>query len=345
MRAGCGLLLFALIVFPLLLVFFILAGVNTWVLDRSFYQEALSQPGLYETALDEAVINWRGTGLPEEFGDAPPEALNAGLREVITPEYLQTLSVSAVDQVFDVLDGRSLASSLTLDLTPIKAALQGDGAQDFASAYVEALRTCPASQQEVSAENRLPVCRAGAQSETELTAQVEAALPAIAESLPNEFIADRFVKLPDMGNLRLQSGALRTLMTTGLIILGVVAVLVWLMDGFIGATDARGRLIWLGLSLLLPAGLVLLAGISLSAPYLETIFQSNFVGSGGVQNAQVAASFADAAVSATARVRNGFLLAGGIPTLVAVILLIFGLVIRPGGKRKREVQYVQVPSR
>jgi hypothetical protein len=345
MRVGCGFLLFILIVFPLLLVFILLAGINTWVLDRGFYQEVLSQPGLYESALDEAVVNWSGAGLPEEFGDVPPEALNAGLREIITPEYLQSLSVSAVDQVFDVLEGRSQALTLSFDFEPVKAALQGDGAADFANAYVEALPTCRANQETLSAETGLPVCRPTEVSAQELASQVQAAVPAVAESLPGEFSADRFVKMPDVGSIRLQPGTLRTLMTSGLIILGIVAVLVWLIDGFIGATDTRSRLLWLGFTLLLPAGLVLLAGISLSAPSLETILQNNFVGSSGAQNPQVAASFAAAAVSASAPVRNGFLAAGGIPTLVAVVLLIFGLISRPSAKRKNAVQYVQAPRR
>jgi hypothetical protein len=42
-------------------------------------------------------------------------------------------------------------------------------------------------------------------------------------------------------------------------------------------------------------------------------------------------------------VRTGFLIAGGIPLLVSVVLLIFGLAVRPSAKNNG--RYVQIPAR
>jgi hypothetical protein len=345
MRVGCGCLLYILLVFPLLLVLIILAGVNRWVLDRDFYQELLSEPDFYEEALNEAVINWSSADLPDEFGGLPPDALNAGLRAVITPEYLQAAAADTVDQMFDVLEGSARSFNFVFDLTPIKEALEGEGAADFASAYVGELPACDAEEEPLPADAGLPSCRPLDVSEGELVGQVTEALPQVAERLPDELTVSRDVRLPEISGIALQPGSVRTLMTTGLVILGIVAVLLWLMDAFIGATDVRSRFLWLGLTLLIPAGLVLLIGLGVNSLTLEGVIRDSILRGPGVQNAQFATSVAATAINASEQVRTGFLIAGGIPTLVAVVLLIVGLTVRPTDRPRNNGRYVQVPAR
>lgn len=345
MRAGCGCLLYLLLVFPLLLVFIILAGVNTWVLDRGFYQEMLSEPEFYEAALDEAAINWSSTELPDAFGDAPPAALNAGLRAVITPEYFQSVANDTVDQVFDVLEGAAASFDLTLDLAPIKASLQGDGAEDFASAYVGALPTCRANQEPTPTEGGLPACRPSDVTEAQLSDQLAESMPGIAERLPDELMVSRNVRPPDIRGVPLQPGTLRTLFTSGLVILAIISIVLWLIDAAIGATDTRTRFLWLGLTLLIPAGMVLFLGMGVNTGSLEGVIRDSILRGEGVQNARFAASVAANAIRASDQVRTGFLIAGAIPTLVAVILLIVGLTVRPTDRPRSDGRYVEVPAR
>lgn len=345
MRVGCGCFIYLLIVFPLLLVVILLAGINTWVLDRTFYEEAFSDPTFYEAVLEQGSIDWSGTGVPQAFGSVPPFALDAGLRAVITPEHLQAITRTAVSQVFDMLEGSADRFTFTFDLSPVQAALLGDGATDFATAYVEALPQCPANQSALSPGSSLPVCREADVSDEALISQVEAAVPAIAEVMPSEFSVEQDVEMPMIQGVPFSFTNLRTTLTYGVIILGAFAVLMWLIDGFILGRDGRNRFLWLGLTLFIPAGLVLLAGIALNAPTLEAAIRSNVLRGDAVPNVDLAVSVVDTVFNESGRVRTGFLLAGGIPTLVAVVLLIFGLAIRPSDKRKNNGRYVQVPSR
>lgn len=345
MRAGCGFLLFVFIVFPLLLIFIVLAGVSTWALDRGFYQDVLSQPAFYEEALDDAIIDWNGEGLPEALADVPPEALTAGLREVVTAEYLQSQMASAVDQLFDMLEGRTDQFIVSFDLTPIKAALQGDGAEAFATAYVGALPPCRPTGNGQAVEGGLPLCMPSGISESRLIAQVVEALPAVAQSLPDEISTESSVTMPEVQGTRLQPGMINSLMTTGLTGLGVVAVVIWFINGFIGAQTVRSRFLWLGATLLIPAAVVLIGGITLNAPTVESAIRESLTQNDGAAAVQLADNAGGSMLNAVSQVRTGFIIAGGIPTLVAVLLLIVGLTIRPRIKPKNDARYVQVPAR
>lgn len=344
MRVGCGCLIYLLIVFPLLLVFILLAAINTWVLDRGFYEEALSDPSFYEAVLEEGTIDWSGTGMAQAFGSVPPFALDAGLRAVITPEHLQSMARTVVNDVFDVMETNADRFTFTFDFTPIKAALGGSGATAFANAYVSALSECEANQDPLPSGSNLPVCRE-ADSESETVSQVEAALPEIAQAIPSQFTYEQEVETSMFEGVPFSLANLRTILTYGVVVTGVVAVFLWLIDGLILGSDGRNRFLWLGLTLLIPAGLVLLAGLGLNASTLEAAIRNNVIRGNTAQDVELAMSAVNTIFGAEGRVRTGFLVAGGIPTLVAVVLLIFGLVIRPGDKRKNNGRYVQVPSR
>lgn len=345
MRVGCGCFIYLLFVFPLLLVFILLAGINTWVLDRGFYEESFSDPAFFEAVLEGGTIDWSGTGLPQAFGNVPPYALDAGLRAVITPEHLQAIARSAVSGVFDMLEGNTDRFTFTFDLTPIQAALSGDGATDFATAYVDALPQCPSGQSALAPGSSLPVCVEAGTSQETLISQVATAIPAIAEALPSQFSVEQEVELPDVRGVPISVSNVRSALTYGVIGIGAVAVFLWFVDSFILGKDVRNRFLWLGLTLLIPAGLILLLGVGLNSPTLEATIRDGVLRSPTVRDTELTLTFVEALFSAEGRVRTGFLIAGGIPTLVAVVLLIFGLMIRPSDKRKNNGHYVQVPSR
>jgi hypothetical protein len=264
---------------------------------------------------------------------------------VITPEQLQEIVRTTLNDVFDVLDGNTDRFTFTFDFTPIQASLAGGGAGDFANAYVQALPDCRTSQASLSAGSSLPVCREADVEQSDLVSQVEEALPGIVERMPSDFSVEQNVETPVIQGVPLSLANLRTVLTYGIIILGAFVLLLWLIDGFLLGSGARERFLWLGLTLLIPAGLVLLVGVASNAPTLEATIRSSILRTYAAQNVDFAASVVTTMFNAIERVRNGFLIGGGIPTLVAVLLLIFGLVIRPGGKGKNDGRYVQVPSR
>lgn len=345
MRVGCGCLVYILLVFPLLLISILLAGIITWALDRSFYEESLANSGFYEELWEQGSFNLSGTGMSQAFGSVPPFALNAGMRAVLTAEDFRAMTQQAINGFFDALEGNTDQFVFTFDLMPIRTALSGAGATQFANAYVAALPECQGSQSSLSPGSSLPVCREDDVSEATLASQVAESMPAIVQALPTEFRVEQEVELPDIQGVPLRLSNLRTTATYGVLIIAGLALLLWLANGLILGRGARNRLLWLGLILLIPAGLVMLLGIVVSNPTFEATIREAITRGSPARDAQQALSFMDVVWSAGDRVRTGFLLAGGIPTLFAVILLIFGLAIRPSDKNKNDGRYVQMPAR
>lgn len=345
MRVGCGCLIYLLLVFPLLLIFILVAGINTWVLDRTFYEESLANSGFYEEIWEQGSFDWSGTGVSQVFGNVPPFAVEAGLQAVLTAEDFRAMAQTTIDGLFDALEGNTDRFVFTFDLTPIRTALSGDGATEFATAYVAALPSCTGSQSALSPGSSLPVCLQEDVSEEALAADVAAVVPTVIQALPDEFTVEQEIELPDVQGTPLRLNNLRSTATYGVFIISGLALFLWLVDGLILGKGARNRFLWLGLTLLIPAGLVMLLGIATSSPTFEATIRESITRSSSVQDAELALSFLDVVFSAEGRVRTGFLIAGGIPTLAAVVLLIFGLAIRPSDKNKNDGRYVQVPAR
>jgi uncharacterized membrane protein len=336
LRKVIALLLVIFVVLPLVFTTLILIAINSWVLDRNFYVNLLDQPDLYEALLSQDLpLYVNNRWFPREINsDLPPIALDKALREVMTPQYLRDQSVRVVNQAFDTLEGRREAFDLSLDFAPVKAALRGDGGTRFAQALAAQLPACAAGQEPLITGSTLIRCRASNVSVDAATQQIIAALPAFIDQTPDQISLSR-----ESLDLRTEwrpfnlifLGSFGLSLTIGMLL--VLASIVWLAAAFIGGTNRRERLLWLGWSLLIPAALVFIMGLAISSP-----FTAGSIGLGldrsryAIEGVQYSAALRQAIVEIASRaltaVASGFLIAGGASTAIAVGLLVWGAYTR-----------------
>jgi hypothetical protein len=336
LRRVIALLLVIFVVLPLIFTTLIMISINSWVLDRNFYVSLLDDPKLYEALLSQDLpLYVNNRWFPREINsDLPPIALDKALREVMTPLYLHDQSVRIVNQAFDTLEGRRDAFDISMDLAPIKAALRGDGGSRFAQTLAAQIPACASGQEPLIAGSTLIRCRAANVSVEEATQQIVTALPAFIDQMPDQINLAREpldlraewrpFSLIFLGNLGLS-------LTIGMLL--ALAGVFWLAAAFIGGTNRRERLLWLGWSLLVPAALVFIMGLAIGSPFTAAsiglgIDRSRFT----IEGVQYSAALRQAVVEMASRVltavASGFLIAGGASTAIAVGLLVWGAATR-----------------
>jgi uncharacterized membrane protein len=337
LRKVIALLLVIFVVLPLIFTTLIMVAINSWVLDRNFYVNLLDDPNLYEALLSQDLPMYVNTRwfAREINSDLPPIALDKALREVMTPQYLHDQSVQIVNQAFDTLEGKRDSLDISLDLAPVKAALRGDGGARFAQTLAAQLPACAAGQESLIAGSTLIRCRAANVSTAEATQQIAAALSAFIDQMPDQISLSR-----EPLDLRTEwrpfnlifLGSLGLSMTIGMLL--VLAGVFWLAAAFIGGTNRRERLLWLGWSLLAPAGLVVIMGLAISSPFATGsislgLERSRYAIEGVQYSAELRQAIVEMASRALAAVAGGFLIAGGISTALAIGLIGWGAVTRP----------------
>jgi hypothetical protein len=335
-RKVIALLLVIFVVLPLIFTTLIMIAINSWVLDRNFYVNLLDNPRLYEALLSQDLPMYvNNRWFPREINsDLPPAALDKALREVMTPQYLRDQSVRIVNEAFDTLEGRRETLDISMNIAPVKAALRGEGGTRFAQVLAAQLPACAAGQEPLITGSTLIRCRAANVSTEEVTRQIIAALPAFVDQMPNQINLSREpldlrtewrpFNLLFLGNLGLS-------MTIGMLL--VIAGVFWLTAGFIGGTNRRERLLWLGWSLLIPAALVFIMGLAINSSFTMGsigfgLERSRYTIEGMQYSAALRQAIVEVASRALAAVAGGFLIAGGVSTAMACGLLVWGAVTR-----------------
>lgn len=330
MRKLLALVLIVVIVAPLIAVTLGFLAVDSWILDREFYINALSNEQLYEAVLTEELPRQMNREVLTEVDSLPAGALSAALRTVVTPDYLRQQAVANTNSFFDYIEGRAPAPLLYLDIQPIKAQIAGDARPDFARALAENLPACTAGQDAVAPGGSVIRCIPTEMTVDQAAAQIEDALPRLLETAPNRIpigegvnvqSADWFINLTLRSQLNRFIGALL-----------LASLLVWLVAGLIAGNTLRERLFWLGGALLLPAiPAALLGGAFLSAPAVNAI-DVNLTGSLSYSSTfeQAVMDVVRPALSAT----GGSLLGLGMAlTLVGLIFIISASRMEPAYHR------------
>ena len=268
-------------------------------------------------------------------GNAVPEdAVATGLREVITTDYLSSQAVAIVDDIFNVIEGRDDVFNLSLDITPIKAALRGEQGDDFARALAGALPQCEAGQEPVAPDGTVYRCVPPGTSVEDVAQTIEERLPTWLESAPDtlvlteqplELYAGDFNQAFDMT----PDQALRT----AVVALVAVTAVFGLITALIGGRGVRGLLQWLGWMLLIPAALVLLFGLGFASDIANNLLQAG-INEVQFQGVEASGAFRGAMLDTTrdalGRVSGGFITAGGIASAIGLVLVVLGL-LAPGG--------------
>jgi|GEM_PF-6214568 len=255
MRKIFALLIGIFIFLPVAFTAMSLTSLRPWILDRGFYERLVSDERLYDGLFVGELPNvFNRNILPNE--QLPVAALNAGLREVITPEYMQAQSVAVVNQVFDFIDGREGEYVATLDIAPVKAALSGEARSRFANALAAALPACEAGQEAIAPTGTLMRCISADGSSSEAVGQITAALPTAVEAMPDRVDASETNIRVDWRSVNwLVRFSVRPSFEIGMIAAVFAALIAGLILAYLGGDNRRERLIWLGSWLFFPAAL------------------------------------------------------------------------------------------
>ena len=336
-------------VFPLFMAALTTVAVSTWVLDRDLYTRVMGDARLYEIpsgSKAEGFLYWPWT---PELGAVPHASAASALKEIVTPEYMRSQAVNLVAACFDFIEGRSPVLDPVIDLTPVKKALSGEGGKRFARSLAEALPVCSSSGAALPKSGVLPACRPSGVSVSKAADAILKSLPATISKIPDAYrFSDRSGPLADR---RRWSGFVWSFSASRALLIANAALLfmaccAWILTGLIGGADARGRLYWLGGSLLPPAVLVFLTGL---------IVNTGVVVNGvrfGIESARLTAfGFSNEFVNGIfgvagtmiGRVAIGFLATGAVAMGIAIALLIWGK-SRPRAEASTSAQQAPGPE-
>ena len=322
------------LVFPLFLAALNTIAVSTWVLDKDLYISVISDTRLYEIpagARTEGFLSWPWT---PELGAIPPASASTALKDVVTPEYMRSQAVNLVTACFDFIEGRSPVLDPVIDLTPIKKALSGEAGKRFARSLAEALPACSSSAS-LPKNGVLPSCRPSGVSVARVSDAILRALPATIARIPDTYrVRGDSRPLLDRGmwdGFTWRFSATRSLIIAD-VALFLIACAAWILTGLVGGADARGRLYWLGGTLMAPAVIVFLTGLivntGLVASTVRYGIESARLSSYGFSNAFINGIFG-AAGTMIGRVAAGFLATGAIAVGISLALIFWGRSRKP----------------
>jgi hypothetical protein len=212
---------------------------------------------------------------------------------------------------------------------PVKTALLGEGGVDFAAALAAALPPCQAGQESIALDGRLIRCIAGDSSVDEVAAQIVSALPAVLDNAPDRIILNEAVNLRQSWRSLdwFLGAALRFGLDTAILTLILASLSIAVVAAFLAGRDQRGRLQWLGVSLLVPALMFVMLGLTISVPSFESLLRRELL-SASWYGPQYSETFRFAAIDLgifiLRQIASGFLQTAVPSCLAALGLLIWG---------------------
>jgi hypothetical protein len=316
MRRVPAILMVIFLVFPLFYTALTVLSVSTWALNRGFYAELLGNAALYEIPDAVSSATWTDADvLGIDF-----RVSGRALREVAPPAYLRDQAVRVMGQVFDVLEGRAMSDQISVDLAPLKAALQGDAGRRFAAALAKDL---PVGGTELSVRpGHLPRSRPASIPVDKAAQVIAQGLPGFARSLPDT--ARLAETVTHWGWYWRPPVSIPGIVATAGIFILLVAAGFCVAAAFVGGATRFERLQWAGWSLFAPGVAVLLLGLLVLVGYWASAAYwwaspswSTMLG----RSPGFAAAVADTARHLISRIATGFLAAGAIAAGAAMGLL------------------------
>jgi hypothetical protein len=324
MRGCVAFFVFIFVAAPLILAFEVTAAASTFLVNRDFYGDMLSSPEIYAAMLE---------GLMDDAGVSAELRASGELERITatldTAEWRAAVD-EAIDQAFAVLEGRSDTISINIPLAPVRAILQSSAAAEFVSDYVGELPACSGGREPMDAPDTitglpLPVCRPQNLSPREYSEQLLSDLPRVIENMPDTLTyTDTVPDGPRIGGLG--EVGLQQAVTTAVIILGVIALGAWLSTGIVAGDSAGSRLRWLGVTLLLPSVIVVLIGLGIASVSALAVNRGAVLIDGGISS-RLSETVYEALTGGVGRISTSFLIAGGIPSVIGLGLLVIGFAI------------------
>lgn len=332
MRKLLAIILTICIVFPLVLASQAAISTTTWMLDRQFYIDALNNEQVYENLLSDDMLD---EALRSRFAlpaETDTQALIAILREVITDEYLQEQTNAVVNNFFDYLQGKTSAFEPVIDLQPVKTALTAEKQEEFLTTLVEILPICASGETPGFGGEGQTICKPqGISDKTLIENYLEPALPSILAQLPDEIpLGEEWQRWQNQQRWRtfLPGMAVPASLMLSVLFLTFVAACFWYINALIADESWRGRLQWLGWTLIVPSVLIFALGFILQSSnaqyWLRYWLQSpNFRIYPSVLGTQAIIQAVSASI--LPRIANTFLMVGGVSGSLSLGLILWGL--------------------
>jgi hypothetical protein len=334
MRKVLAFLFILVFVIPLVTAALVILPIRSWVLDRSFYAQALSGEqlsGLIQSSPSFPVK----LELPIQFSQTTLDSLYAVIKKTITPEYLDSQIQPIIDSTLNLLEGKTSTLGLKLDLKPIKAAILGDKRDEVIQVLSQSIPVCPAGQKTPS-QNNMDICRPASISiETFNKTFISPALTQVAQYLPDEYAVQTPQNLP-MEKLFFWTAifpglTLPNMLSIATAIIAVLAFFFWFLSALIADSSWSARLKWLGGELIVPALIVL--GLAALIQFINTTSLVNLgLNSLGGQiqlSPEVKTSIASISHSIASGVAVPFFISGGIALCSAIVLIVLGSIANP----------------
>lgn len=269
MRKILAFLIAVALVFPLILSAQALFSVESFVLDRDFYIEALDSDQVYESLLSDAMISdVLGKYLP-----IPPDAdltqIDAILKSVITREFFKEQIRILVNGLFDYLQGKTESFSPVINLAPVKTSLVDNNLDQLLAAFAAIMPICePGQVPGIDSENQNACKPAGLNDDILVQEFLKLVFPMILAMVPNELpIGEKWDDIQVTRNWGpfVSGMALPASLMLIAIFLAFLAAGFWYIAAFIADESWRVRLLWLGWMLIIPSGLTLFTGLAVTA--------------------------------------------------------------------------------
>jgi len=318
------------LVTPFLIATLIALPIRGWMFNRQFYYQSFSGEKLIEILQTSNLPTLTNTTLP--VSTEIVDAFFISLTKVVTPEYLESQLHPVIDNGLKVLEGQKDTIDVTVDLVPLKAAIQGNKKEEFLSTFAINFPECE-NNEEPSLSQMLVICRPPSVSTEDFAENLlEPILPQLIKMIPDEYplklpfklsLQNLFFWTPLIPNLSLPG------FLTGVLIISTSLTLAfWILTALLSDTTWRIRFKWLGGSLIFPALVVLLlAGFV----YLLTIgnILNWFLDLFGIQLGLITGLLSIISYFIT-KVALSFLISGSIALGVAIAFVVLGNLISPG---------------
>jgi hypothetical protein len=333
MRQAIAVIMIIVLVFPLMFATLMSFSVSTWALNRGFYLQLASDERIYNIILRED--SWKEEQIFEvsEFEGIPGDALAEALREVVTPNYLRSQAVALVDRTFDAIEGRTSTLELSVDITPLKDRLLSDGGDRFARSLAANLPVCSPGRTAFAPDVEMPRCRPADLSEEQTAQLIIAALPDFLDSLPDSYPEPAQTVYLDYGpeNDFWMSFIGTNRLVWASVLLALIAASFWVGAAFVGGTNRRQIVQWLGWPLFVPAVLTLICGISVRIaaagwPWIDSGL-GTWLATDAWYRAEVVGVLSTVIRTAIKAVAKGFLITGAVAAGISVGLIIWSFSI------------------
>jgi hypothetical protein len=350
-RALIGVIIFILFYFPTMLGALYTFGVLNWAFDRELYINVLDDPRLYDALLDEEFsAEIARAMLSDESVDVASvqttQAITQAVQVSIDTEYLRTQIVGAVDAIFAWFDGKTSTLDISLDLTPFKAAVNGEQRGEIAAILARELPSCndiPDAQTTTAAGNTLYTCIPSDMSRDEAESVIYDQLPTYVQDLPDSLSLSDLPGNVESWQASIPAGSIRGLINASLIAFAATALLMWFVMSLIAGKGLRGFLLWMGITLIIPGALVLLTGLPISAGALRVealgLQPGDINIAGQPASADVSQTLSDAIAEILRRVGEGWSMVGGLAVGIGAALTAIGIFVtrRPDDPEKLKV--------